>query len=311
MIALYIFLGLAAAMLCAAFVTYRIVFRSPDRTQNDDYSVPHSDQMDPIYDAVTEMIRTVNAIPYERVSVMSRDGLRLNGRYYHQRDGAPVAILFHGYRGTPARDFSGGMQMYRSKGLNLLMIEQRAHCTSGGHTITFGVKERTDCLVWIDYVRKRFGEQTPILLAGISMGATTVLMASGLKLPENVKGIIADAPFTGPKAIIRKVCTDRRIPPCVVYPFIALGARLFGRFDPNGADAAEAVKRTPVPILLIHGEDDRFVPCEMGRAIARANPRMAEIHTFPNAGHGLSFLVDRPRYERITDAFLKRVLPER
>lgn len=310
MVVLYVILGLAAVVLCAAYAVFRIIFRSPDRTQNDDFHLAGGEQTDALRDEITEMIRAARAIPYEPVCTTSFDGLRLNGRYYYQRDGAPLAILFHGYRGTPARDFSGGIQSYRAAGFNLLLIEQRAHCTSEGHVITFGVKERRDCMKWIGYARERFGEQTEILLCGISMGAATVLMASGLDLPENVRGILADAPFTSPKAIITKVIRDRKLPLWIVWPLTWLGARIFGGFDPSAADASEAVKRAKVPILLIHGEDDRFVPCEMGREIASAAPERIELHTFPNAGHGLSFLVDRPRYERITRAFFTRIFPQ-
>ena len=140
------------------------------------------------------------------------------------------------------------------------------------------------------------------------MGAATVLMASGLDLPSNVRGIIADAPFTSPEAIIHTVCSSIHLPYFVVGPFIRLAARLYAGIGLRDADAAEAVKRTPVPILLIHGEADGFVPCEMGRQIAAANPEMIELHTFPDAGHGLSFLVDQPRYERLVRDFLSRVL---
>ena len=304
---LYLCVALIVIVLCVSYVVFRIVFLSPNRTQNDDYNLYYSEQMDPLCDTILDMIRTVNAIPFEPVSVMSTDGLRLSGRYYHQTDGAPLALLFHGYRGTPSRDFAGGAQSYLAAGFNLLMIEERAHCGSEGHTITFGVKERLDCLTWIDYARGRFGDQVRILLCGISMGASTVIMASGLQLPDNVKGIIADCPFTNPKEIIRKVCGDMKIPARIAWPFIWLGARIYGRFDPNSADASEAVRSTAVPILIIHGEDDRFVPCDMGRRIAAANPNMVELHTFPGAGHGLSFLIDQPTYERITKAFFDRV----
>ena len=304
---LYLCVALIVIVLCVSYVVFRIVFLSPNRTQNDDYNLYYSEQMDPLRDTILDMIRTVNAIPFEPVSVMSTDGLRLSGRYYHQTDGALLALLFHGYRGTPSRDFAGGAQSYLAAGFNLLMIEERAHCGSEGHTITFGVKERLDCLTWIDYARGRFGDQVRILLCGISMGASTVIMASGLQLPDNVKGIIADCPFTNPKEIIRKVCGDMKIPARIAWPFIWLGARIYGRFDPNSADASEAVRSTAVPILIIHGEDDRFVPCDMGRRIAAANPDMVELHTFHGAGHGLSFLIDQPRYERITKAFFDRV----
>ncbi len=310
MVAVYVCAALAVVLLIAVYLVSRLVLFSPNRLQNDDFYMAPSEQTDALRETINGMIRALNGIPYEKVSVTSFDGLRLCGRYYRQRDGAPLAILMHGYRGTPSRDFSGGAQSYLAAGFNLLLIEERAHCTSEGHVITFGVKERKDCLTWIDYARDRFGERVRIVLCGISMGASTVLMASGMNPPENVKGIIADAPFTNPKEIIVKVCRDMKLPPRVIWPLLRLGARLFGRFDLNGADAAEAVRHSKVPILLIHGEDDRFVPCEMGRRIAAANPAMIELHTFPDAGHGLSFLIDRPRYERITRAFFARILPD-
>ena len=304
-------IAISVVVLLAAYTVFRLLFHSPNQTQNIDETIGSSDQTDPLRDTIVGMIRTLNAMPFERVGVTSFDGLHLSGRYYHRQDGAPLAILFHGYRGTPSRDFSGGAVSYLGDGFNVLLIEQRAHCTSEGHVTTFAVKEHRDCLTWIEYARERFGAQVPIVLCGISMGAATVLTASGLKLPDNVKGIIADSPFTSPKEIIQRVSRDRKLPPHIMWWLAWLGACLFGRFRPTGVDTAEAVRHTAVPILLIHGEDDRYVPCDMGRRIAAANPKMVELQTFPGAGHGLSFLVDRPRYERITRAFLARILPER
>ena len=310
MVVLYGFIAVSIIILLAAYTVFRMIFHSPNKTQNDDLFLSPSEQTDPLRETIFGMIRTLNAIPYERVGITSFDGLRLNGRYYHRMDGAPIAILFHGYRGTPSRDFSGGAQHYLEDGFNVLLIEQRAHCSSEGHVTTFAVREHRDCLTWIDYARTRFGAQTPIILCGISMGASTVLTAAGLKLADNVKGVIADSPFTSPKEIIMRVSRDRRLPPHIVWWLAWLGACLFGCFRPTGVDTAESVKNTQVPILLIHGEDDRYVPCDMGKRIAAANPKMVELHTFPKAGHGLSFLIDRPRYEQITRAFLIRVLSQ-
>lgn len=255
------------------------------------------------------MIDAVNSLPYERVTIRSHDGLTLSGRYYHQRDGAPLNICFHGYRGTPSRDFSGGFQIMRRQGHNVLMIEERAHKNSQGHTITFGVEERYDCLDWIRYALERFGPQTRIVLSGISMGAATVLMASALPLPEQVVGITADCPYTSPAAIIRQVGRHMGIPEGVSGFLSAAAARIFGHFRLNAADAAEAVRQTKVPILLIHGEADDFVPCAMSRRIHAANPERIAFFTFPGAGHGLSFLADPGRYEELIRAFTRQVLP--
>ena len=69
--------------------------------------------------------------------------------------------------------------------------------------------------------------------------------------------------------------------------------------------AAAEVKKAKGPILLIRGEDDRFVPCEMSKEIAAASP-LVERHTFPGAGHGLSYMTDRERYLTLVDDILRR-----
>ena len=308
MLYLIIVLAIAVLVLLISFITYRIALYSPVGNQNDDFAIMETPQMEVYKEQSLEMIRIFQERPFERVYIQSFDGLRLAGRYYHQQDGAPLDICFHGYRGTPIRDFSGGSTIYFSAGHNLLMIEERAHCASEGHTITFGVKERYDCLAWTQYAVERFGPDVQIIINGISMGAGTILMASALDLPANVRGIVADCPFTSPKAIICKVCADMKIPPSLAWPFISLGARLYGRFDPNAADAIEAVRSAKVPILLIHGEADRLVPIEMSYAIAKAAPDRVSLHTFPDAGHGISFLLDEERYIHLVHDFINNCL---
>ena len=297
-------LGLAG---CYGF--YRSVFYSPNARQNDDHVIPLR-LTGEVRERSLALIDRMNARPYEHVSVMSFDGLRLAGRYYQVRQGAPLAILFHGYRGTPTRDFCGGADICLNAGYNVLLVEQRAHCSSEGHTISFGVNERYDCLTWTQYAIERFGPDVQILLAGISMGGGTVLMASELPLPENVRGILADCPFTSPREIIQWVSRSRGMPTRLVWPLISAGAHLYGGFSPNAASSIEAVKHAKVPILLIHGEADTFVPYEMGRRIAAAAPERIEMHSFPGAGHGTSYLSDTERYTRIVTDFCRRVLGE-
>ena len=303
---------LLAATACAAGISvykvYDIIFRSPDKNQNDDFFLPDDEQMR-AYDAeIRAMISRMREKPYERVTIRSYDGYNLVGRLYFHSASAPLVIGFHGYRGTPARDLSGGAYYYVSHGYNLLLPEQRAHCESEGGMITYGVKERFDCLSWTKYAVERFGSETPIILTGISMGAATVLMASELDLPDSVLGIIADCPYTSPGDIIKKVAGDHKYPVKAVYALASAVARVKGGFGLYDADASKAVKKAKVPILLIHGGDDRFVPHRMSEEIANAAPDKIEFHTFEGAGHGLSYLSDKDGYEAIISRFLARVL---
>ena len=140
------------------------------------------------------------------------------------------------------------------------------------------------------------------------MGAATVLMSASLNLPENVRGIMADCPYSTPSAIIRKVCKDVGYPPTLSYPFLWLGSLIFGGFRLDSCDAISAVKHTSLPILLIHGGDDRFVPCEMSREIYEACAAPKVLATFPGADHGLSYILDEPRYAGIVLDFLNKYL---
>ena len=257
------------------------------------------------YDGATFDSFAFSAIPFEAVSVKSFDGLALFGRYYPAREpNAPLQIQFHGYRGTAMRDFSGGNKLARESGHATLVVDQRAHGKSEGRTIGFGVLERRDLLSWVGYAVSRFGADTPIFLSGLSMGAATVLMAADLPLPKNIVGIIADCPYSSPRKIISQVCRkDYHLPPTLVYPLIRLSALLFGHFDPDSASALSSVGAAHIPMLVIHGEDDRFVPVEMSRALAAASDRLTLL-TFPEAGHGLSYMVDTPRYEKAVTDFV-------
>ena len=300
---------LVVLWLLISYIIYRIGFYTPLPMQLKQLNTDNKPEPTEVDKKVIQWCHELEAVPYEHVETVSFDGLRLCGRYYHEKDGAPLLIGFHGYRGKPSWDFSLGYKIYKRLGFNQLLIEERGHCSSEGHTITFGVNERFDCSSWLDYALARFGSDTDIILAGISMGAATVLMACDNGLPENVKAIIADCPFSSPLDIINVVTSrDMKIPAKLAFPFTWTAAALFGYFQLDADSALESVKATPVPILLIHGEADHFVPVEMSKRIHEANPEMIEFHTFPGAGHGMSCVVDPERYENIVTAFTKKIL---
>ena len=130
-------------------------------------------------------------------------------------------------------------------------------------------------------------------------------MASELDLPKNVVAIIADCPFSSPEEIIAKECKKNGIPSKIGMPFIKLGALLFGDLRLSGG-AEYAVKNSKVPILIIHGEDDRFVPCDMSRKIKAANPNAVTLRTFPGAAHGTSYVLYTDEYGKETADFLEK-----
>lgn len=302
-----IILIIALLLVLASYWAYTVAFYSPKTRR----STPDDPIKGAQYEAVSEHLNRITGImrqySCEAVTTESYDGIALHGRYYHFRDHAPIQILFHGYRSHPFRDCCGGHSLARKMGYNVLVVDQRGHGNSSSKTICFGIKERHDCLSWIKYASERFGNDTPILLSGISMGAATVLMASEFTMPDNVACIIADSPYSSPAAIIEKVCKDRHYPVTLCRPIIHLAAFLFGKFRLSACTACGAVRKARIPILLIHGEADDFVPCDMTLEIAANCASRVEVVTFPGAGHGLSYISDPIRYEKAVYHFLSSI----
>ena len=303
---LWIFLILVALAVFAANIAYRITFFNRNVIQKDIYAIPPGDQYEKVAEAMLQQIHDIDQLPFEQICITARDGIKLAARYYHRKDGAPVQIQFHGYRGSAVREYAGGIRIAKKLGINSIVVDQRAHGLSGGHTISFGILERYDCADWVNYACRRFGNQTPIILSGVSMGAGTVLMASELDLPKNVVAIVADCPYSNQSAIIQKVCGDMKLPARLAYPFVALGALLFGRFRIWESDPVRAVKNTKIPILLIHGDEDRFVPFAMSKEIYEACASKKRLELVPSAGHGLCYLYDPERYCAVFTEFIRQ-----
>ena len=236
------------------------------------------------------------ARPQRELSVRSFDGLTLRGTYYEYAPDAPIELMFHGYRGSTQRDLAGGVQRCFKLGHSALLVDQRAHGRSEGKTITFGVYEHRDCLSWLKLMLQEFGPDVKIILTGISMGAATVMMAAGRPLPKQVVGVLADCGYTSPKEIICEVIGKMGLPPAVVYPFVKLGARVFGGFDPDSWSAREAMAQCKVPVIFFHGQADQFVPCHMSQSNYEACTGVKQLVIMETAGHGLCYPVEPQRY---------------
>lgn len=299
-----IFAALVAAVLYVLHFGYKLAFYYEDPLESP-YAYADDDQSRKCKAVLDAAIAEFEAVPYEKVTITSHDGLTLTGKYYHTADGAPLEVQCHGYKGNAIRDFCGSWKIAKEDGRNVLLIDERCHGGSQGHTITFGILEKQDIKGWIDWANERFGT-VPILLNGVSMGAATVLMVSGMELPGNVKAVIADCPYDAPSNIIRKVLgQDMGMNVKLIYPLIRAGGMVYGKFNLDADSPLEAVRRTKLPILLIHGGDDRFVPHDMSVNLHAAAPDRIRFHTIPGAGHALNYVTDPEGYTRIVRDFTR------
>ena len=300
-----VLLILLVLVLGGAYVCFYLAFYSPDRPTvlTDEDRFPPGKIYKPYHPRMRQWAAQVDGMPYEALAVTSCDGLTLRGKYYELTPDSPVEILFHGYRGLAERDLCGAVQRCFAVGHSAILVDQRAGGRSDGHVITFGVKESEDALVWIEEVTRRFGDERPVILAGVSMGASTVMLAAGKDLPPNVVGVLADCGYTTAPSIIKKVIRQMHLPTSLLYPLVRLGAILYGNFDPNEADCPAALARATVPVILFHGETDDFVPCEMSRENFAACTSPKRLVTTPDAGHGLCYPADEEGYIAAVRAF--------
>jgi len=289
---------LAAAVLLISYICFRMAFYAPTPPARDpDFiDLPEGEIYEVFHGDMRRWALETRAMPREECWIRSCDGLKLHGVYYEYAPNAPIELMFHGYRGNAERDLSGGVQRCFRLGHSALIVDQRCSGKSEGHVITMGIKEYRDCLGWLEFMQQRFGPEQEIILTGISMGAATVMMASDKGLPKNVTGILADCGYHSPKAIVQTIIRTMGIPVWLGYPFVKLGAKLYGHFDLEETSPEEALKNCSVPVLFFHGESDDYVPCYMSRICFDACASRKRLVTVPGAGHGLSFPVDQEGY---------------
>jgi len=312
----FILAGIAVAIvfliLIAAFICFYITFYSSSKQKKPkaEFDIPPGKVYEPYREMMIEWMKESRRTPHKDVEIKSFDGLALRGKYYEGAPDAPIELMLHGYRGSSERDMCGGMHRAFALNRNVLLADQRASGKSDGHVISFGINESRDCLAWVNYIITNINKDAKIILTGVSMGAATVMIASGMPLPKNVVGVLADCGYSSANEIIKKVIRDMHLPADLLYPFVKLGAKIYGRFDLEETSPKEAVKHCKVPIIFVHGDADDYVPCEMSKTNYEACAAPKQLTFIPGAGHGLCYPAMQEKYlEILADFFTKNGIP--
>lgn len=227
--------------------------------------------------------------------IKSRDGLKLHGIHIPHEDKSSkrVAILVHGYQGAPSYDFSAAARFYYNSGFSLFLPDQRTHGESEGEYITFGSFERYDIVDWCKYVDNYTGNTCEFILSGVSMGATTVLLAAAEPDMINLNYITADCGFTDPQRIFTDVFRQwYHLPSFPILNIARIICRSSAGFDFNEFSTIDAVKKLRAPVTFIHGEADTFVVPQNSVDNYEACTGQKNIIIVPGATHGISYIVD-------------------
>ncbi len=282
---------------------YNIAVASGPKTFLDDNpDLEVSSDMSVKYEGKEWLGRT----PYEEVSITSYDGLKLKGYYFKAEEPTnKTAIIAHGYSGK-ALDMARFAKFYQEDlGYNVLMPDARGHGESEGDYIGFGWPERKDYVKWIDFILDQNGQDSEIVLHGVSMGGATVMMTSGEELPEQVKAVVVDCGYTSAEGVLKyQLKRMYNLPSFPIIQSTSAMTKLRAGYSFAEASALEQVKKTKLPILFIHGEDDTFVPVEMVHELYEAADTEKELYLVPNAEHGNAYDANPDMYEKKVTSFI-------
>lgn len=292
----------------ASFYFYHLAIqRGPkDFLQGNEDLEVSAEAMDEFLDG--DWIDWTHAQPFEELELTSFDGLSLKGYYLEAPEPTPKTVVFaHGYLGH-AYDMGLFGQFYAEQlGYNVFTPDLRGHGKSEGNYYGFGWHDRLDLVDWIALLIERYGEDTEIVLHGLSMGAAAVVMASGETLPDNVKAIVADSPYTSVYDLFQYQMERMfHLPDKPILPTTSLVTKMKANYTFQEASALEQVKKNTLPILYFTGEADTFVPTEMTHELYDATTSEREIVTFPHANHGEGIVLYRERYIETVSHFLQQ-----
>ena len=249
------------------------------------------------------------------IAITSGDGLRLRGWIFDPDcvDPEPhiYAICMHGYTGAPEEMAKWAHRLARM-GFTVLVPSQRAQASSEGRYVGMGWLERNDLLGWIHAIVAG-DEQARILLYGGSMGASTVMMAAGdPRLPRNVVAAVAESGYASARSefidAARGMFHLPRFLAAICVDAAGLVCKYRAGYDFADASCVRSLRHTVIPMLFIHGGDDRMVsPRSLDANYAACSSLDRTRLLVPGAGHMESSATDPKTYWRTYEGFVKRV----
>ena len=301
--------GLAAYGAVSAAVTKKLVSTAMDRNNPIDLNRKRSKftgshtRASTLEEAAAakKVLETRSA---QTISIIAHDGIRLVGHWLACENPKRIILAMHGWRSSWSSDFGIVSDFWHRQNCSVLYAEQRGQGASGGEHMGFGLIERYDCLDWLHWINQKISSSLPIYLAGVSMGASTVLMASSLDLPKNVRGILADCGYTSVHAIWKHVTEHNlHLSYSIHGPFADKLCKKKIQAGTKDYSTTEALKTNRTPVFFVHGTADQFVPVEMTYENYQACRAPKRLFIVPGAGHGMSYFTDRQGYEKETKCF--------
>lgn len=293
-----------SVLLGAAAYMYRISLTSERGIKNEE-----ENEMPSYAEGAKWLKRNPNV---RKVFTTMPDGMQLHALFLKRpEECSRYAICVHGFKNEAATMGVYARPYYEKYRMNVLIPDLRGHGESDGNIIGMGYLDREDILHWI----KKILEKDPkalIVLHGMSMGAATVLMTTGEKLPSAVKACIADSSYTNALDELEYVYLNLNPHPVPARPLLRTVRLLTlrrSRYDLDKAAPEEAVKHSATPTLFIHGEKDGFIPPSMMPVLYNNAACPKAFLWIPGADHVEGIDIDPETYWKGVEKFLNGVDP--
>ena len=258
-----------------------------------------------------QWIDWVSTQKFEPLNLVSHDDMELSGYYLEApKPTNKLVILTHGYLGNAKQMGLFGQYYHEELGFNIFMADARGHGKSEGDYYGFGWPDRLDLIDWTEKLVEKLGSDTEVIYHGLSMGAATVLMASGEEeLPRQVKAIVADSPYESVYQLFAYQMNRMfHLPAFPLLDSTSLLTKIRAGYLFKEASALSEVEKTDVPILYVHGNADTFVPVAMAEDLYQNTSSDSELYLVDGANHGESFAMDKTEYKNRVQHFLNNHL---
>lgn len=229
---------------------------------------------------------------YKDVFTFNKYSECLHAIFYENEGSDVYAISCHGFTGDPSQN-SVYTKHFFEMGFNVLLPYLRGHGKSEHAHCTMGWMDRLDIIDWISFIINK-NPKAKIILHGASMGAATVMNATGENLPENVKCCIEDCGFTSLwDQYTAQIGAATKIPAKVILSLVNPAFKVKLGFDIKDASPLNQVKKSKTPTLFVHGDKDTVVPfsmnyplysaagCEKERLVVEGATHCAAGYLFP------------------------------
>ena len=238
------------------------------------------------------------------VEIKSKDGLKLVGQWFDYGFDKTVIIL-PGRRETLVYSYYYA-NPYKDSGINVLVIDQRAHGLSEGKYSTCGIKESDDVALWMEYLHNELN-QKEIFLHGICVGTCVTTLACHRYKYDYLKAVILDSAFITYKEIYKNHYVESGHSLFPVYYEIWAWFSFFTHCNINNSSPLKFIGDMEVPVLFIWGDKDVYCLPEKSKILfEKCGSQDKQLEWFEGAEHSRVRLNNEERYDALVSDFLAR-----